>query len=85
MCKIIIILDKIYGPKTYIKRPVYSERIKPYIGKQIIKVITGQRRVRKSYILFQLADEIKNSEPDANIIYVNKELKDFEFIKTDDD
>jgi predicted AAA+ superfamily ATPase len=78
-------LDKIFGSKTYIRRPAYSKRIKPYIGKQIIKVITGQRRVGKSHILFQLTDEIKNSDPDANIIYINKELKDFEFIKTDDD
>jgi predicted AAA+ superfamily ATPase len=49
----------------------------------MIKVITGQRRVGKSYILFQLIGEIKQQNPNANIIYINKELKPFETI-TDD-
>lgn len=31
--------------KKYIKRPLYTERIRPFIGKQLIKVLTGQRRV----------------------------------------
>lgn len=38
---------------VYIKRPAYIDKIKPFIGKQIIKVLTGQRRVGKSYILLQ--------------------------------
>jgi len=67
---------------AYIKRPLYIDRIKPFIGKQIIKVLTGQRRVGKSYILIQLMDEIKLLHPDANIIYLNIELNDFEPIKT---
>lgn len=44
--------------KKYIKRPLYTERIRPFIGKQLIKVLTGQRRVGKSFILIQLMDEI---------------------------
>ncbi|MDD4501418.1 MAG: ATPase, partial [Bacteroidales bacterium] len=48
------IIDKILESRPFIPRLVYSERIKPFIGKEIIKVITGQRRVGKSYILFQL-------------------------------
>jgi len=78
-------IDEIMKARPYIRRAVYSERIKPYIGKQIIKVLSGQRRVGKSYILFQLIDDIKKDVPDANIIYVNKELKAFEFIKTEND
>jgi len=66
----------------YIKRPLYIDRIKPFIGKQIIKVLTGQRRVGKSYILLQLIDEIRLMHPDANIIYINIELHEFEIIRT---
>ncbi|MDR0681159.1 MAG: AAA family ATPase, partial [Dysgonamonadaceae bacterium] len=40
----------------------------PFIDKKMIKVITGQRRVGKSYILFQLIEEIKQQNPKANII-----------------
>ncbi len=32
-------------------RPEYTERILPFIGQSIIKVITGQRRVGKSLYL----------------------------------
>jgi hypothetical protein len=41
--------------KEYIPRPDYIERIRPFIGKDIIKVLVGQRRVGKSYLagLFQ--------------------------------
>lgn len=71
--------------KDLIERPYYTERIRPHIGKPIIKVLTGQRRVGKSYILLQLMDIIKQSDASAQIIYVSKELKAFEDIQTDDD
>lgn len=44
----------------------------------IVKVMTGHRRVGKSFILFQLIERIKNEEKNANIIYINKE--DIEFV-----
>jgi len=66
--------------KDYITRQHYLDRIKPYIGKSIIKVITGQRRAGKSYLLFQIMDVITASDPQAQIIYVNKELYEFDFI-----
>ncbi len=66
--------------KDYITRPYYLDRIKPYIGKDIIKVITGQRRAGKSYLLFQIMDVITASDPKAQIIYINKELYEFDFI-----
>lgn len=67
---------------VYIKRPAYIDKIKPFIGKQIIKVLTGQRRVGKSYILLQLIDEIKVMHPDANIIYINIEYNENELLRT---
>lgn len=69
----------------YIARPVYTEKIKPFIGKQIIKVLTGQRRVGKSYIMLQLMDFIKEENPSANIIYINRELELFAHIQTNVD
>jgi len=73
-------IDEILKSRPYISRPVYTERIKPFIDKEIIKVISGQRRVGKSYILFQLITEIRQENPTANIIYINKELKPQEHI-----
>lgn len=51
------------------------------MNKSIVKVLTGHRRVGKSYILFQLMDIIKNEYTDANIIYVNKEDIRFDNIR----
>ncbi|MFA5917887.1 MAG: ATP-binding protein [Candidatus Gracilibacteria bacterium] len=69
--------------KTYNKRDIYINKIKPFINKDIIKVLIGQRRVGKSYILFQIMDELKNNFGvlEKQIIYINKELNDFDFIK----
>ena len=58
--------------KNYISRPLYIRRIEPFIDKSIIKVITGQRRIGKSYILLQISDIIKKNIPEANIIFVDK-------------
>jgi predicted AAA+ superfamily ATPase len=64
-----------------LNRSWYSNRIKSFIGKGIIKVLTGQRRVGKSYLLLQLMQEIKTSNPNANIVYINKEQEEFRFIR----
>ena len=68
-----------------IKRPIYTQRIVPFINKQVIKILTGQRRVGKSYVLLQLMDHIRNTDPDANILYINMELDEFVSIKTHTD
>jgi predicted AAA+ superfamily ATPase len=69
----------------YIKRNNYIKRIKPYIGKPIIKVLTGQRRVGKSCIMLQLHDEINALDNKANNIYINCELEEFRSLKTTSD
>lgn len=58
-------------------RSTYIERIKPFMRTPIVKVMIGHRRVGKSYILFQLIELITSEEPNANIIYINKEDIDF--------
>lgn len=60
-----------------IPRPLYLDRIMPYANKGVIKVLTGQRRVGKSYILRSVESEIRRSAPDANFININ--LEDFAF------
>ena len=56
-----------------IARQLYIEHIQRFIGKGMIIALTGQRRVGKSYIIRQLVTEIEAGNPDANIIYINKE------------
>jgi predicted AAA+ superfamily ATPase len=68
--------------EIYIKRPLYINRIKPHLGKPIIKVLTGQRRVGKSFIMLQLIDEIRLLFHDANIIYINVELFEYDFVRS---
>ena len=67
--------------KTYIPRPKYLEMVRPFMGKEIIKVFTGQRRVGKSYIMAQVADTIKQADKKISIIYIDKEKYEFESIK----
>lgn len=63
--------------KKTILRPRYLERFKPFIGKDLIKVITGQRRVGKSVILKQLSDLYKNMWPDHGLVFVDLELPEY--------
>ncbi|MDE6370319.1 MAG: ATP-binding protein, partial [Duncaniella sp.] len=60
-----------------ISRPLYLERILPFVNKGMIKVLTGQRRVGKSYILRSVEDEIRKNDPEANFIRID--LEDFAF------
>lgn len=62
-------------------RQSYLDRIQKYLGKDTIIILTGQRRVGKSCILRLFRDKIL-SEGQANVIYVDKEKKAFDGIKT---
>jgi uncharacterized protein len=64
-----------------IKREIYLERLRPYYQKQIIKFITGQRRVGKSFLLKQVAMEIELLFPQTGIIFIDKEKFEFDEIK----
>jgi len=71
--------------EKYVSRPVYINRVKPFIGQNLIKVLVGQRRVGKSYLLLQLMDTIRESDKNANIIYINKELFEFDDLRNHQD
>jgi predicted AAA+ superfamily ATPase len=70
-------------PKDLQIRNKYLTKVKPFINQNLIKVFTGQRRVGKSYMLFQIMDYIQeqNVNNSINIIYINKEDLAFSFIK----
>ncbi len=64
-----------------ILREEYIEKIKDYINKPVIKVITGMRRVGKSYFIKQIIDHLKEEGiNEKQILYINKELLEFDFI-----
>jgi predicted AAA+ superfamily ATPase len=71
--------------KTYIKRPEYVQNALKFLDKNLIKVFTGMRRTGKSYLMLQIMDEIQRKSPGANIIFIDKELTKFDFIKTAND
>ena len=62
-------------------RQNYLDQIDKYLGKDTIIILTGQRRVGKSYILRLFRDKVSVYD-NANIIYIDKEKKDFDGIKT---
>ena len=66
--------------KQLIIRQNYLDKIFKYLGKEMIIVLTGQRRVGKSYLLKQFYQE-KIKEPNSNIIYIDKEKREFDFIR----
>jgi len=62
-------------------RPYYFSKIEPFINDRLIKVLVGQRRVGKSYILKQVSQEILSRNPDAQILFIDKEKYEFDPIK----
>lgn len=72
-------------PKTLLKREDYLNRVLPFVGKNLIKVFTGQRRVGKSYLLFQIMDYLLQQDSQAVLVYINKEDIAFSAIQTAQD
>ena len=68
-------------------RESYLNKITSALGNKLIKVIIGQRRSGKSYIVRQIIHHLINNrsvEP-QNIFYLNKEMYEFEPVKTGSD
>ena len=63
-----------------IERPDYIEQVVKHLGKGLIIVLVGQRRVGKSYVLKMLRERILKKE-NSNIIYIDKEKREFDSIK----
>ena len=69
------------NPELGFYRANYTDRILTYTSNRLVKVLIGQRRTGKSYILRQLSNKlIENGIKRNNILYINKEYTDFDFI-----
>ncbi|MBQ8520614.1 MAG: ATP-binding protein [Bacteroides sp.] len=65
------------------ERSAYTDKIARYIGNRVIKVLAGQRRVGKSYILRQVAMKLVSEGVNGNnILFINRELTVFDFLVT---
>ena len=72
-------------PHPIVKREDYLKRVIPFMGKNLIKVFTGQRRVGKSYLLFQIMGYLLEQDPQAKLVYINKEDIAFSALQTAQD
>ena len=67
-------------------RSAYMDKIMSYVGNKLVKVLVGQRRSGKSYLLRQIANQlITNGVVPKNIFYINKEFIEFDVVKTYND
>ncbi len=75
------------GPlKIGYRRAVYLDRLKKYQSSNLVKVLVGQRRVGKSYILRQVIHDLIASGVSPNAtLYVNMEYAEYDFIRDADD
>ena len=64
-----------------ILRQSYLDKIEHYLGKDTIIILTGQRRIGKSYILRLFRNKV-SKEAGANVIFIDKEKHEFDDIKT---
>ena len=64
-----------------IERPEYLQKLKSVQGVPDIKVITGIRRCGKSKLMEAFIEYIRNSDKNANIIYIDFSDLDFEELK----
>jgi len=64
------------------RRDFYLDKIDSYLGNKLIKVVLGQRRTGKSFIFRMIIDSLikKNKINAKNILYINKDLQEFDFI-----
>ena len=69
-------------PDLGFPRDIYTDKIFEFVGNRLVKVLVGQRRVGKSYIMRQIMYGLVERGIDSqNILYINKEFNDFDFIK----
>ena len=84
----IAIIEKynLWEAKTFdfgFKREEYTEKIVDFIGNRLIKVLVGQRRSGKSYILRQVGKQlIDNGVKPENTLFINREFADLDFLRT---
>ncbi len=68
-------------------RPLYLNQLELFLDSSLVKVILGQRRCGKSRLMRMAIHHLmtKRNVPARNILYINKELYAFDFIKNHHD
>jgi predicted AAA+ superfamily ATPase len=61
-----------------LRRAFYLERLQRFVNTPNIVVVTGLRRVGKSVLLRQFADEVRAT---AEVVYIDKESMDFDAVR----
>lgn len=61
-------------------RPYYYSKVEKFLGTGVLIVLTGQRRVGKSYVMREVVQR-KRQDSDSCVIYIDKEKTDFDFIQ----
>lgn len=67
-----------------IERPIYVDRVLRHLDRGMMLVLVGQRRVGKSFILRYLADWLRKTQPQANVLFIDKEMGSNSFIQAAD-
>jgi predicted AAA+ superfamily ATPase len=64
-------------------RQVYIDRLSPFLGNSLVKIVVGQRRTGKSYVLRMLMRNLIEEQhvPPQNIFYVNMDIQALRFIR----
>ncbi len=74
------------NPDAGFLRKEYLLKIGDFISNKLIKVLVGQRRTGKSYLMRQIIlSLIDKGTHSQNILYINKEFTDFDFIQSHTD
>ena len=64
-------------------RNTYLKKIGYAVGNRLIKVLVGQRRSGKSYVLRQLARQlVADGVKPENTLFINREFAEFDFLKS---
>ena len=63
-----------------VSRPNYYSKVEKLLGKGILIVLTGQRRVGKSYVMKEIVQ--RKQQEDACVVYIDKEKTAFDFVQT---
>lgn len=64
-------------------RTFYTDKIGQYTGYKLVKVLVGQRRAGKSYILRQIASKLlSEGVKSENILYINKEYMELATLRS---
>lgn len=70
-------------PESGFRREMHLQRLAKFRDSKLIKVLTGQRRSGKSYVMRQvIADLIHSGVHPESTLYINKEYPEFDFVST---